>query len=77
MYYYFFVKYIFIACQEQIELSGFVANELSAFSVHKRGLFLNRRLRADVPFLDRDYGRELPTTISRLALQKLREIGCG
>jgi hypothetical protein len=28
------VKLYFTACQEQTGLSGFVANELSAFSVH-------------------------------------------
>jgi hypothetical protein len=30
-----------MSCQEQIDLSGFVANELSAFSVLQRGLFEN------------------------------------
>jgi hypothetical protein len=32
------VKKYFAACQEQIEMSGFVAHELSAFSVREKGL---------------------------------------
>jgi hypothetical protein len=38
-------------CQEQTELSGFVANELSAFSVHREGSIMNRKRAADVRIL--------------------------
>jgi hypothetical protein len=59
-------------CQEQIELSGFVANELSAFSVHGEGSILNRKRAADLRIFNLD-SRSYPQPLSRSPCRAWRE----
>jgi len=65
-------------CQEQIELSGFVAHELSAFSVLPEGQFSEQemsggRALSSIIFL----GKELSTAILPLPLRSMAGDGCG
>jgi hypothetical protein len=65
-------------CQEQIELSGFVAHELSAFSVLPEGQFSEQemsggRALSSIIFL----GKELSTAILPRPLRSMAGDGCG
>ena len=65
-------------CQEQIELSGFVAHELSAFSVLPEGQFSEQevsggRALSSIIFL----GKELSTAILPRPLRSMREMVVG
>ncbi|MDI6616041.1 MAG: hypothetical protein QME27_04945, partial [Syntrophaceae bacterium] len=65
-------------CQEQIELSGFVAHELSAFSVLSGGLtFRTGGKRRTCAFLNHFSGDELSTAIHPQLLESKAGDGCG
>ena len=65
-------------CQEQIEMSGFVANELSAFTVHQEGFLFEQEVSGGCSLSSAMIlVQELSTAILPQPLRSVAGNGCG